>query len=297
LGLAVAWTCGEGTWARLSAAVARRKAGGDAARHGAKLHALLAGRLAPAEIDRVRDESLAARTVRNLQFLRCHRPGGWRPACALAGGEHLTEALGRGRGAILWVTPFAYASLITKATLHRQGVPLTHLSRWEHGPSKTRRGITWLNPVQKLAEDRFLRERVTIGDGQEPLAALRRLRACLAENRVVSITFGEEAASTVDAPFLAGRLKVPMGPIKLALRTGAPLLPTHTVATGPAAFATVIEPALPIGGDADVPLATAAGLFATTLERWAQRWPDQLLWPGGLAVRLPDDPGATQSGG
>ena len=131
------------------------------------------------------------------------------------------------------ITPFAYASIATKVTLHRHGQPLTHLSRWEHGPSKTRWGVTWLNPVQRLAEDRFLRERVTIGEGRDPLAALRRLGICLAENRVVSITLGEEASSTVDVPFLAGTLKVPLGPIKLARRTGAPLLPTHTVAIGP----------------------------------------------------------------
>ena len=233
-GLAVAWMGSEATWARVGAALARRRAGADDLRHRARLGAILAGRLTPAEIDRIHAASLAARTVRNLQFLRCHHPRGWQPECTIVGGEHLSRALALGRGAILWVTPFAYASIATKATLHRHGLPLTHLSRWEHGPSKTRWGVAWLNPIQRLAEDRFLRERVTIGEGRDPLAALRRLGICLAENRVVSITLGEEASSTVDVPFLAGTLKVPLGPIKLALRTGAPLLPTHTVGIGPA---------------------------------------------------------------
>ena len=236
-------------WARLLPTGAP---GADDLRHRARLGAILAGRLTPAEIDRIHAASLAARTVRNLQFLRCHHPRGWQPECTIVGGEHLSRALALGRGAILWVTPFAYASIATKATLHRHGLPLTHLSRWEHGPSKTRWGVAWLNPIQRLAEDRFLRERVTIGEGRDPLAALRRLGICLAENRVVSITLGEEASSTVDVPFLAGTLKVPLGPIKLALRTGAPLLPTHTVGIGPAQFETTIEPALPVGSHGSI---------------------------------------------
>ena len=203
----------------------------------------------------------------------------------LVGGEHLTEALARGRGAILWVTPFAYASLATKATFHQQGLPLTHLSRSQHGPSRSRWGIALLNPIQRLAEDRFLRERVTIGENQEPLVALRRLRSCLAENRVVSITFGEEASSALEVPILGGTLKVPLGPIKLATRTGAPLLPTHTVATGPPEFVTTIEAALPTAGANRPSLEVAASLMAATVQRQALSRPEQLFWPGGLVVR------------
>ena len=297
LGLAIAWTSGEATWARVGAALARRRAGADDLRHRARLGAILAGRFTAAEIDRIHTASLAARTVRTLQFLRCHHPRGWQSECTIVGGEHLSRALALGRGAILWITPFAYASIATKVTLHRHGQPLTHLSRWEHGPSKTRWGVTWLNPVQRLAEDRFLRERVTIGEGRDPLAALRRLGICLAENRVVSITLGEEASSTVDVPFLAGTLKVPLGPIKLARRTGAPLLPTHTVAIGPGQFETTIEPALLIDGLTGASPAAAANLVATTLEQWATSRPEQLFWPGGLVVRDPACQSMPRDGG
>jgi lauroyl/myristoyl acyltransferase len=225
--------------------------------------------------------------VRQLQILRCYHSKGWHPDLALEGREHLDAALGEGRGAILWVVPLAYASLVTKATLHRHGVPLAHLSRWYHGVSRSRWGVALFNSIQRRAEDRFLHERVTIGDGQSPLPALRRLRQHLAENRAVSITLGHEASDTVSVPFLDGALAVPVGPMKLATSTGAKLLPVHTFARGAGAFLTRIEPPLPTALAARVPFADVARELAARLERCALEAPGEFFWPGGLVIAAP----------
>ena len=231
--------------------------------------------------------ALATRTVRQLQVLRCHHPRGWHPDLALEGREHLDAALAEGRGAILWVVPLAYASLVTKATLHRHGVPLAHLSRWYHGMSRSRWGVALINPVQRRAEDQFLHDRVTIGEGQSPLPALRRLRQHLAENRAVSITLGHEASDTIEVPFLDGALAVPAGPMKLAASTGAKLLPVHTFARGTGAFLTRIEPPLPTAAAARVPLEDVARELAARLERCGLEAPEEFFWPGGLVIKPP----------
>src|SRR3954469_24422213 len=113
-GLALSWSTSEASWDRIARASARRR--GRIAGGLSNLRAVLGKTSTDEEIARICEGGLAARTVRNLQFLRCHRPRGWAPAAGLAGGQHLEDALARGQGAILWVTPFAYASLLTKAT-------------------------------------------------------------------------------------------------------------------------------------------------------------------------------------
>jgi lauroyl/myristoyl acyltransferase len=278
-GLALSWSTSEASWDRFARASTRRRGRMDGGL--SNLRAVLGKTVADEEIARIYQGGLAARTVRNLQFLRCHRPGGWTPTAGLAGGQHLEDALARGRGAILWVTPFAYASLLTKSTMYNHRLPLTHLSRWEHGPSRSRWGMALLNPIQRRAEDRFLRERVTIGRDQSPLPAMRRLRQCLAENRVVSITLGNEASGALEIPFLGGTAVVATGPIKLAAATGAALLLAHTVATAPDRFETTIEPAFTPGAPTAATLAHAASLVArrTLLD------PEQIFWPGGLVVK------------
>ena len=287
LALLVAWTRNEATWERVAHSLARRRTDAGSARHRSHLSTFLSGRFAPAEIERIATAAHAARTLRYLQILRCHHPRGWHPVLRLDGREHLDAALAQGRGAILWVTPFAYASLATKATLDRHGLPLTHLSRWQHGPSRSRWGIALINPIQRRAEDRFLRERVVITPGRDPLVAMRRLLSCLAENRVVSITLGEEASRTVAVPFLGGVLHVPLGPIKLAARSGAPLMPTHTVGVAPTELVTTVAPPLPISAAGGASVAGAAAALAAELERQALPWADQLFWPGGLQAHGP----------
>lgn len=289
--LLMAWAGTEAAWDRIAIGIARRRLAGRKARTmgpAGRLAAMIGNLLPPAEIARAQEQQVAAKMLRQLQSLRCHRPGGWHPEVRLLGRQHLDTALASGRGAILWVAPFAFASLVAKLTLHQHGVRLCHLSRWFHGASQSRWGVALLNPIQRRAEDCYLKERVMIARGQSPLAAMRRLRELLAGNEVVSIRVGHRAAGTVRVPFLCGELELATGPIRLAAASGAPLMPIFTVReweSGQApVYTTTIEPPLPIEGHlgGNALLRPAAAELAQRFEHWTLAYSGQLIWADGV---------------
>ena len=274
----VAWTLPEPWWDRVAAAVIRRSgsgAGDDSQRLGTFPGSDELGRPAGDVLQASR------RNVRvvQAQYLRSHHPRGWRPCLRLEGREHLDRALGAGRGAIVWVAPFVFAPLVTKMALYAAGYELVHLSRLGHGYSPTRFGVQVLNPVRTRIENRYLAERVVIGESPLP-AAMRTLAQRLAANRVVSITVVAQGVKTCAAPFLGGELRVATGAPNLMLRTGAPLLPVFTVREGPGRFLTVIEPPLeprPAAGREQALQDLVEG-FVARMEHHARRCPDQVHW-------------------
>ena len=66
-------------------------------------------------------------------------------------------------------------------------------------------------------------------DGDHTIGPLRRMKALLKENRIISITVTPAASHVDEFEFLGGALKLPRGPIELAQSTGAALLPVFTV--------------------------------------------------------------------
>ena len=151
----------------------------------------------------------------------------WRRQVRLAGSENLEDGISRGRGVILWVQPCVGSTLAVKQALYDAGFPLAHLSRPAHGFSPHPFGQRYLNPILRRAESRFLAERIVIDDAQT-IGPLRRLRALLKENRVVSITVTATASRVDEFEFLGGTLRLPRGPLDLAQATGAVLLPVFT---------------------------------------------------------------------
>lgn len=219
-----------------------------------------------------------------LQNLRAWRPrllgGGWTPRVTLSGAEHLAAALKAGHGAILWVGHFAFNSNVTKIALAAHGQPVAHMSRPEHGFSKTRLGVALLNPVRCIPEDRYLRQRI-VYDRRNPAAAMRRMIATLNDNGILSITAGAwEGSDLAEGALLGGRLSVALGAPRLAARTGAALLPVFTMREPDGTFRVVIEQ--PIALPADLPRRSAecaaAQEYLTRHDDWVARNPDQ--WRG-----------------
>ena len=150
-----------------------------------------------------------------LQNLRVWRPrflgGGWNPRVTLSGAEHLAAALAAGRGGILWVGHFAFNSNVTKIALSAHGHPIAHMSRPEHGFSKTRFGVALLNPVRRIPEDRYLRQRI-VYDRRNPAAAMRRMIGTLNGNGILSITAGAwEGSDLAEGALLGGRFERRLG--------------------------------------------------------------------------------------
>jgi lauroyl/myristoyl acyltransferase len=215
-----------------------------------------------------------------MQILGLNGPWrSWRPEIHLDGAVNLRAALEAGHGAILWIAQFAYSDLILKMALDQAGYKASQLSRPQHGFADDPFAIRFLNPFWVRVEDRFLGERILIrGDDTKP--AVDTLRRRLSANGIVTITVGDEARSIVEVPFLRDRLRMPIGPIRLAQTTGAALLPAFALARDDGGFDVAIEAPLA------VPSATAgrerlphvAAAYARRLEPYVEAHPEQ--WRG-----------------
>jgi lauroyl/myristoyl acyltransferase len=206
---------------------------------------------------------------------------GWRPVIETEGLERVRKALYRGRGAVLWSMRFSSATAIKQA-FFRAGLPLTHLSREQHGsPSRTRLGVRVVSPLYCRAENPYLAERVCIPlDGS--LDYLNRLRQRLSENACVSI-FGEhEGRQAAEVEVLGARWRFALGAPSLAWLEGAELLTVYALRTGPFQYRVVIDE--PIAVDRSAPrkafAAQALAQFAGRLERLILSYPGQ--WQGWL---------------
>ena len=151
----------------------------------------------------------------------------WTQAIRLNGIEHVHAALEAGQGAILWVHPCLGSSVSVKQALFEAGLPLAHLSRPSHSFSPFPFGVRLANPLLRRAENRFLAERVVI-DEEATVGPLRRLQILLSENRVISIAVASNASRLRSFPILSGDVLLSNGPVKIAARTGAAILPVFT---------------------------------------------------------------------
>jgi lauroyl/myristoyl acyltransferase len=117
---------------------------------------------------------------------------------------------------------------------------VTHLSRPFHGLSRSRLGAKVLNPIQLAAENRYLAERIVVPLSGS-LAYARLLERRLRDNRIVTIRCGDEGSRTTEVPFLGRRLRLATGPLSLALRTEAALLPVFTIQRPDRSFEVIVE--------------------------------------------------------
>lgn len=217
-----------------------------------------------------------------MQIIALRRPGRrWRPGVHLTGAQHLTTALDRGAGAILWMSDFIYSPVILQRTLHKAGFAQTLLSRPEHGFSILPFGVRFLNPLWQEVENRFVVERVVIANN-DAKPALAILRDRLARNGVVEIAAVETGRRTVDPQFLDGRLRVASGPLHLAHTSGAPILPCAALRREDGSYEVTIRPALDLGDGGEAAYAAAARAYTKWLEPLVRRYPDQ--WNGWLAL-------------
>ncbi len=211
-----------------------------------------------------------------IQLLRCYHPRGWPAAVRLEGRAEIDAALARGRGGILWVTPFAFSDLATKRALHQAGYPVSHLSRDSHGFSETRFGRRWLNPIMTGIERRYVAERLVMTE-EHRLGPLRELALRLNQNRLISITVAPTGQQTRLVPLLSGQIRVATGALALAWQTGAPVLPVFTLRAPDGGLVTRVEPALV----ADRRLARGTAIdallaaYAALLGAYVLRSPDQ----------------------
>jgi lauroyl/myristoyl acyltransferase len=222
-----------------------------------------------------------SRTAHSIQILREYGPGGWHPTINIEGLDNLERAISKGRGVVLWVSHFAFSSLVTKKALAAAGYQVAHVSRAEHGFSKSRFGTAVLNPLRCAAEDKYLKRRILI-QRDVPGSAFQAALGVLREGGIVSITAGAwEGRTLAEGAFLAAKVQLAIGAPKLGYESQADVLPIVTVRdTSLRAFTTIIGKPLdlPKQSELQVAIISAVEDYLAVLAPLVVRYPDQ--WRG-----------------
>jgi lauroyl/myristoyl acyltransferase len=120
-----------------------------------------------------------------------------------------------------------------------------------------------------------------LDEGVGGLGVWLRLREALLADEVVMVQGDRVMPGQrgVRVPFLSGHIEMPAGPVKLAMATGAPIVPVFTIRTGRDRFRVVIEEPMtvepgPVRWEHPHP---ALLRLAAVIERHVARYPDQWL--------------------
>jgi len=222
-------------------------------------------------------ENLCGHFETMLLRLRGWPAGRDAPTITLEGRAHIDRALDHGKGIILWWAPLQFSTMTTKVALKRAGFQPTILGRPEHGFSPNRFSQLVINPrLQDQAGILDIDSIIIEGDGQQAVAAIRRL---LERNGIILINSIALSDRPVELPFFDGRIAVATGPPRIALATGAALIPAFSARDEDGAFHLVVHPPLDLDGTADQATATHLLLreFIAALETHVLRYPT--AWP------------------
>ena len=202
-----------------------------------------------------------------LEFLRlpCAAAATLRDGLDLTGEEHLRAALGAGRGAI---------------------IASGHLGNWEVvGAGLAARGYPVTFVVQKLRNSQVddLVQGIRRGTGIEVVERgmdLRRAHAALAANRLVFFMCDQDARRRgMFIPLFGIPASTPKGAAQMALRCGAPFLPSFGWRVAPGRFRGDFTPPVdPGSGDEDDQVRVLLTTFNARLEAAVRRAPEQYWW-------------------
>jgi lauroyl/myristoyl acyltransferase len=157
----------------------------------------------------------------------------------IAGAEHIDAALMKGKGVIVLLSHFGSFLMILPALGFKGyrisqlgGPPLTERRGYIHQVLfEARKKAYSILPVQFLRSDSALRD---------VLLALKR-------NEIVAIAFdGRIGDKWVETDFCGNRVHIAPGPVKLALKTGAAILPTFIVRNSDNTHRLIVEKAVSV---------------------------------------------------
>jgi KDO2-lipid IV(A) lauroyltransferase len=180
------------------------------------------------------------------------------------GGENLDRAISRGRGAVL-VTG--------------------HFGSWELAcPVLARRGyhVDVVVGVQRnLLVQRMMNEiRRRSGVGViEPEGLFRAVKS-LKENRLVAMLSDQDAGKKgVFVDFLGAPASTPKGPARLAILSGAPIVPGFIIRSGGPSHRIVLEtPLWPARIPSEAAVLDLTQAYTRVIESYVRRYPDHWLW-------------------
>ena len=179
---------------------------------------------------------------------------------------------------MLWVAHFCFNALVSKMALQAHGNRVHHISRAEHGFSKSSFGMKFLNPIRVGAEARYLVSRIVINRKDPALAMHTALRA-IKSGDFVSITAGSWEGQLISEVTIDGRsLELSPGAPRLAALARCPLMPVFVVRDDMTSEIRVIIEA-PLTVDRTLPrdmmVQSVASHFAEMHQKYISRYPHQ----------------------
>jgi KDO2-lipid IV(A) lauroyltransferase len=194
--------------------------------------------------------------------------------------EHLDRALAEGKGAFLLSAHLGNFDLAGRALAER-GYAVFPVARAMRNP--------WLWRRVLAERERFGSHSI---DHRRALAPI--LRA-LRSRGVVAILNDQYSRRSqgIFVPFFGVRASTSAGIATLALRTGAPILPSFAVRDGPDHHRVTLEPPLerPAAGDRDAAIAELTARCNAALEAAIRKHPEQYMWGQRRFRHSPDLPG------
>jgi lauroyl/myristoyl acyltransferase len=196
-----------------------------------------------------------------------------------SGLANLDQALSAGRGAI-WLYPHAGAVMLMLAGLVHRGYSYTQFAARGLAPPEVagnapeRMGTNWfrerVRQVREANEDKVAAHYLDQGT---PVRALHRT---LAKGEIVGIAYdGRLGQGFAPFPYLGRTALLSPGPFKLAVQTGAPIVPAFC--RTPSDDVALCEIATPIAPGTDWRALAAEVL--SRMERWIRRYPEEYgLW-------------------
>ena len=238
------------------------------------ISAVLGSELAPYQVWRLTRGVFRNKRVENFSLSVISRKS-IRNGIIIEGLENLEEALSRGRGAILWESPFGNRFL-AKAALADKGFQLCQVHYRGHGGSPTWFGQRIIRGIDRRAESNIFSEIVEIQD--DTLAYLRLMIGRLKQNGIICISgIGSDGHKFVPVELLGMKRYIATGIVSLARMTDASTIPMFCYRNGSGADRLVLEKPIHLadGGDRDEVLIQGVTQYVGLLESYIRRHPDQ----------------------
>jgi KDO2-lipid IV(A) lauroyltransferase len=196
-----------------------------------------------------------------------------RRAIVVKGEEHLETALKKGSGVIALGAHIGNFVLLG-TRLGMEGYPLHTLFRI---PADRR--------IRQAIMEYLPRYHQYVIPSTPRRTAVKNILAALKRNEIVHILSDNLKRGRVDTQLFGYPVSAPRGPISLALRSGALVVPMYVVRHGRGGMQLVIEPEIPMirNGNLSTDIAENTRRVVVHLESLIRRYPDQWNW---LTVRM-----------
>ncbi len=188
----------------------------------------------------------------------------------IEGEEHLREALARKKGVLAMSAHFGNFGIIGPR-LVAQGYEFSVVIRMPREPR-----------FAALQSEYFARAGIKIIPARPSRDSVPRIIGALRRNEVVLVVPDEFKTTGVAVDFLGRQVPAPRGPITIARRTGAAVLPVFMVRDRGNRLTLHVEPEIRFAhtGDREADLRANARLFVREIEKMVRRHPDQWSWMG-----------------